>query len=460
MEYPVRNMTDKVYFTAAFRLSSPHSTGSFSIYLDDKLIGQISVPNTGGWQNWETVLTNLRMEQGDHILRIAARTGGFNLNYFDLAIETEPGRAPYGGGKWQFPGDTVDAWKYDYVHFQEDGKYFSLDSGRTVGIYGCENSSGSNVRSYSDSADYRDAAQFNWNQSTGTMQVNGQWMEYTAELLNNLPYQLLIRVRNDVDANFLLTVSTSGGDSVFSRVVDLTDDLKINGSAQDHTAWKISDFELDLPMGGYVIKFDWFDQVGAPGIFGSFTFVESSLDLTPPRLMLVTTGIFSIGTFLEVSANEDATCYLVPSGTETNFDTITHHAAAVVEVSANVKAFISTAGLHSGDYLVYAIDQAGNISEPSDLIKLEQETAVDLNRQEAIETISISHDNLRRFISVISKNELSRLEIYDILGRKKADTDLSGLEASHDLSGLPAGIYLIQVEDLQGFRKTIRVFTD
>jgi len=458
MEYPIRNNTDKLYFSTTFRLSSQNSKGSFRVYLDENLIGQINVPNTGGWQNWETVLTNLRIETGDHILKIAARTGGFNLNYFDLTIETEPGRTPFEGGKWQFPGDTVYAWKYDYIHFQEDGKYFSLDTARTIGIYGCDVTSGTNIRSYSDSADYKDAAQFNWNETAETMQVNGQWQEFTAEFKNNLPYQLLLRVRNDVDANFILSISTPEGESIFLRDLNLTNDLMIKGTANNQTVWKISNFPLDLPMGEYVIKFDWYDQVGEPGIFGSFSFIESNLDLSPPKLILVTTGIYKIGTYLELATDENARVYLVPSGTAANNDSINNEAVAVIDVSANVKAFINTAGLIVGDYRVYAIDQAGNISEPSNIIKLEYETDVNLNHSEYIENFSINYYPIQRSISFKSKNELCKLEIYDILGRKKADPDLAGIEDSYDLSGLQRGIYLIQVTDIRGNLKRAKIF--
>ena len=457
MEYPVRNNSDKVYFTAAFRLSSPNSTGSFRIYLDENLIGQVTVPNTGGFQNWETVLTNLRIETGDHMLKIAARTGGFNLNYFDFAIETEPGRNPYEGVKWQFPGDTVYAWKYDFIHFQEDGKYFSLDTARTIGIYGCDNGSGSNVRSYSDSADYKDAAQFNWNQTVGTMQVNGQWLEYTAEFKNNLPYQLLLRARNNVDADFVLSISTPGGDPIFIQDVNLTNDLMIKGTANNQTVWKISNFQVDLPMGEYVIKFDWYDRVGEPGIFGSYSFIESNLDLTPPRLILVTTGVFKIGTYLEVSTDEDAKVYLVPSGTAAEKDSIGDAAAVVLDVAANVIGYINTAGLVAGDYIVYAIDQAENISEPSSIVTLVLETGVDLNPSDFAGHISVGHDPFSRSISIKSRNELSRLEIYDIPGRKKAHAVLSGTEDGYDLSGLRRGVYIIQVTDILGNSRRVKI---
>lgn len=457
MEYPVRNNSDTVYFTAAFRLSSPNSNGSFRIYLDEDLIGQLNVPNTGGWQNWETVPSNLRIGRGDHILKIAARTGGFNLNFIHFEIEAEPGRNPYKGSKWQFPGDTVDAWKYDYVHFREDGKYFSLDTARTIGIYGCDDGSGVNVRSYSDSADHEDAAQFNWDTAAGTMQLNGQWMEYTAEFKSNMPYQLLLRTRDNVDANFMLSISSPEDVPIFSQDVNLTNDLMFEGSANEQTVWKVSDFTLELPMGVYLIRFDWYDRVGEPGIFGSFSFIETGLDLSPPELILVTTGVFRIGTYLEVFVNEDAKAYLVPSGTVANHDTIAGAAVTVTDITANVKAFISTSGIMAGEYRIYAVDPAGNVSEPSGIIELENAMDADSYLPGIIENISVSHNPTSGSIILKSKNELRRLEIYDITGRKKADADLEGMEASYDLSGLKRGIYLIQVTDIPGNMKRLKI---
>ena len=456
MEYPVRNDSDTVYFDVTFRLSSEKSNGSFRLYLDDDMIGQVDVPSNGGLLNWESVPAKLRIGTGDHILKMEGRTGGFMLNYLDFYYEEESGRTPYECIKWHFPGDTVHAWQYDFIHFREDGRFFSLDTAQTIGIYGCNDSSGTNIRVYSDSAGHKDAAQFYWDPLAETVQRNGQWLEYTASFTDNLPYQLLLRARDSVDANFLLSISTPGGELVYSRNVSLLADLMSLDAANDLTEWKTSGFEIDLPRGDYIVRFDWYDQVGEPGIFGGFSFAASSLDLTPPKLYFVTTGNFNIGTYLQLATDEDAKAYLVPAGTATDKDSIYREAVKVVEAKAYVIAYISTSDLNAGEYRFYAIDTAGNLSEPSKIIQLEAVASI----QDAPEfggSISVSYDPYLRALSIRSTNELGTLEIYDIRGRKKVYQVLYRAEESFDLSDFDGGIYLIQVTDVLGNREIVKV---
>jgi len=46
----------------------------------------VSVPNTGGWQNWQKVtIPNVALPAGPHVFRIQVMTGGFNLAGFRLS---------------------------------------------------------------------------------------------------------------------------------------------------------------------------------------------------------------------------------------------------------------------------------------------------------------------------------------------------------------------------------------
>ncbi len=279
MEYPIRNNTNSDYFLVSFRLSSPSSTGLISVFLDDVLIGELYVPYTGSWQSWKTVIDNLKIEQGNHILKIVAKAGGFNINYFDFETESEPGRSAYGGIPWHFPGDSVLAWQYDFIHFQSSDIYFSMDTAQTIGIYGCGDTSGLNIRSYKDSKEHSDAGQFYWDQSAETFQINGQWVEYKAEFTNNTSYQLLIKAKINVDVNFKVSISALDGEKVYYRDFNLQDDFFNSETHEEQTDWFISHFPLEIPLGVFIVKFDWYDQVGEPGIFGGFAFIESNTNV-------------------------------------------------------------------------------------------------------------------------------------------------------------------------------------
>lgn len=49
------------------------------------LTGSVNLPNTGGWQVWQTLpLTNLQLNKGVHVMRITFDANYMNLNYFDF----------------------------------------------------------------------------------------------------------------------------------------------------------------------------------------------------------------------------------------------------------------------------------------------------------------------------------------------------------------------------------------
>jgi endo-1,4-beta-D-glucanase Y len=54
---------------------------SFRVEVEGVAIGTFAVPNTGGWQNWQTIaLTNVPLTAGRKVLRVTANTPDFNLD--------------------------------------------------------------------------------------------------------------------------------------------------------------------------------------------------------------------------------------------------------------------------------------------------------------------------------------------------------------------------------------------
>ena len=85
LEYATNNTSTTTSFKISFRVASPNSTGMLSYYLDNKLIKQLSVPNTGGWQTWQSLTDNITISSGKHYLKMVASTGGYNINYIDIS---------------------------------------------------------------------------------------------------------------------------------------------------------------------------------------------------------------------------------------------------------------------------------------------------------------------------------------------------------------------------------------
>jgi hypothetical protein len=47
-------------------------------------LGVVTVPNTGGWQNWQTVSITVNLQAGQQDLAIFVRKGGWNINWWQL----------------------------------------------------------------------------------------------------------------------------------------------------------------------------------------------------------------------------------------------------------------------------------------------------------------------------------------------------------------------------------------
>ncbi len=78
------NVTESGIYTLTSRYAGT-SAGSFDIYIDDIKKGTVYTTNTSGWQNWASVLTQLNLAAGVHILKLQVVTQGFNLNWLDIS---------------------------------------------------------------------------------------------------------------------------------------------------------------------------------------------------------------------------------------------------------------------------------------------------------------------------------------------------------------------------------------
>ena len=80
--YAIENNTDDTEFQILFRLAAQSSGPKFDYYLDDVKIGAISVPSTGAWQKFTSVVKDITIPKGKHYFKIVTINGGFNINYF------------------------------------------------------------------------------------------------------------------------------------------------------------------------------------------------------------------------------------------------------------------------------------------------------------------------------------------------------------------------------------------
>lgn len=91
MDYNV-NVTTTGTYTVNFRVSSPYAGQQFLLKSGSTTLLTITIPQTGGWQNWVSVSANLPLTAGAQTLRVYSLTSGWNFNWMDFAFASVASR--------------------------------------------------------------------------------------------------------------------------------------------------------------------------------------------------------------------------------------------------------------------------------------------------------------------------------------------------------------------------------
>ncbi|MBN2484531.1 MAG: carbohydrate-binding protein [Bacteroidales bacterium] len=78
------------YYTMQARVASENAGKYFHVEAEgENISGKITVPNTGGWQNWHTINIPVNnLPAGEKTLKLVFDTDGFNLNYLNFSRDT------------------------------------------------------------------------------------------------------------------------------------------------------------------------------------------------------------------------------------------------------------------------------------------------------------------------------------------------------------------------------------
>ncbi|MFB9275627.1 beta-1,3-glucanase family protein [Cohnella cellulosilytica] len=95
MDYAV-NIPSSGKYNVSFRVSSPYAGTKLELRSGTTTLAAATVPNTGGWQSWQTVATTANLTAGNQTLRVYAVTNGWNLNWLEItsAAPTQMTSAP------------------------------------------------------------------------------------------------------------------------------------------------------------------------------------------------------------------------------------------------------------------------------------------------------------------------------------------------------------------------------
>lgn len=74
-------------YTVSYRVASLNGGGVLQLEKagGSPVYGQLSIPSTGGWQNWTTVSHQVNLSAGQQQIAVKALAGGWNLNWLEIS---------------------------------------------------------------------------------------------------------------------------------------------------------------------------------------------------------------------------------------------------------------------------------------------------------------------------------------------------------------------------------------
>ena len=99
MEYEIQ-VAEASNYSVSYRMASQSGSNSgVNLLIDGNLVDSALVPNTGGWQLWQTAPGGvISLDSGDYVLRFEAPGGGLNLNWIKLMPTDEMATGNIGTG--------------------------------------------------------------------------------------------------------------------------------------------------------------------------------------------------------------------------------------------------------------------------------------------------------------------------------------------------------------------------
>ena len=84
MSYPAVTIPTTGAYRVEYRVAGFGGNLQFEQAGGTPVYGQIGIPWTGGWQNWQTVSHTVNLSAGTQYFGIKAERGGWNLNWFRI----------------------------------------------------------------------------------------------------------------------------------------------------------------------------------------------------------------------------------------------------------------------------------------------------------------------------------------------------------------------------------------
>ncbi|HEX2950806.1 MAG TPA: carbohydrate-binding protein [Armatimonadota bacterium] len=108
LSYNVNVAATGAYSLTARLASGNAGTKTLTMTVDGTTVGTFNFTDASGWQSWNNiVVSNVNLTAGSHVVRLIATTGGFNLNYIDVATQGNIAPIAYAGPDFSAAKNTV-----------------------------------------------------------------------------------------------------------------------------------------------------------------------------------------------------------------------------------------------------------------------------------------------------------------------------------------------------------------
>ncbi len=259
------NVASAGTYTLQARVASSGAGGTFHIEANGvNLTGTLTVPNTGAWQTWTTVSSNVSLGAGTQILRVVLDSNGpggsvGNLNYFTISTSAPPppplGSTPFTGTPAAIPG-RIEAENFD--NGGQNVAYSDTTTGNSGGQY---RTTDVDIEATTDTG-----GGFN----VGWI-APGEWLNYSVSIASAGTYTLSARVA---------CIGPGGTFHVEVGGVNVTGALTIPGTG-GWQAWTTVSTSVSLPAGAQMLRVV-FDSLGSSGFVGNLNYLQIGSGTPPP----------------------------------------------------------------------------------------------------------------------------------------------------------------------------------
>jgi hypothetical protein len=238
-------------YAVDFRVASSGGGGTVHLTLDgSNVTGAVVLPNTGGWDTWQTVTkTGVALPAGLHLLKLlidANGSGGTvaDINWMRFSSSSAASSTPLSGTPVALPG-KVEAENYDVGG--EGIAYHDTSSGNSTGLY------------RNNSVDIQATTDTGGGFKVKTA-VAGEWLKYSVALAAAATLTLAARVSSS---------GTGGTFHIEVDGVDKTGTLTVPNTGAWEAWTTVSKAGVAIAAGAHILRLV-LDTNGATGMAGNF----------------------------------------------------------------------------------------------------------------------------------------------------------------------------------------------